>query len=138
MIQGSRVLIIKDDKILFIHRLKNSQEYYVLPGGTTEDGETPEQTAVREAKEETNLDIELGPLLWDINENYRGEARRLYVFSVKSFSGEIKFIGPELERQGPDNQYSHQWLSFSEIDAVLVYPEMVKEKILQLFRGEKK
>jgi len=138
MIQNVRVLIIKDGQILFIHRLKNGKEYYVLPGGGVEEGETPEQAAVREAKEETNLDIELGTLLWEIDEEADGETKRIYFFSVKNFSGEIKFIGPELERQDDNNQYSHQWLSLSETGKVLIYPESLKERISQLFRGEKK
>lgn len=133
MIQKSRVLIIKDGRILFIRRLKNGKEYYVLPGGAIEDGETSEQAAIREAKEETNLDIELGQLLWDISEDIDGEARRVYVFSVNNFSGEIKMIGPELERQNGDNQYLHQWLSAAEIGSVLIYPEPLKEKIMQLY-----
>ncbi|MEP7168617.1 MAG: NUDIX hydrolase [Bacteroidota bacterium] len=34
-----------------------------LPGGIMDDGETIEQTAVREAKEETGLDVELTRLI---------------------------------------------------------------------------
>lgn len=36
---------------------------WTLPGGGMEIGETPEQTAVREVREESGLDVELGPLL---------------------------------------------------------------------------
>jgi len=138
MNQAARVLIIKDDKILFIHRLKNGKEYYVLPGGAIEDGETPEQAAVREAKEETNLNVELGTLLWKIDETVKDEIKRVFIFSVNDFSGEIKLIGPELAIQNADNQYLHQWLPLSEINNVLIYPEPLKGKILQYVENGRK
>ena len=43
------------DKILLIHRWKNGQEYFVIPGGTIELGEGPLEAALREMKEEVNL-----------------------------------------------------------------------------------
>jgi len=50
-------IILKDDKILLIHRKKNGEEYWVFPGGGVEDTETPEQGIIREVKEETGLDV---------------------------------------------------------------------------------
>ncbi|MFS9028777.1 NUDIX hydrolase [Streptococcus cristatus] len=43
------------DKILLIHRWKNGQEYFVIPGGTIELGKGPLEAALREMKEEVNL-----------------------------------------------------------------------------------
>lgn len=52
-------IIIKfNDGIILVER-KNSPLGYALPGGFVEYGETLEQAAIREAKEETNLDIKL-------------------------------------------------------------------------------
>jgi len=51
------VLIIKKDKILFLKQDKSP--FWLLPGGHIEDNELPHETAIREAKEETGLEIEL-------------------------------------------------------------------------------
>lgn len=55
------VLIVKDDKILFQRRSDNGK--WGLVGGLLELDETYEEAAIREAKEETGLDIKLESFL---------------------------------------------------------------------------
>ncbi|NJD52259.1 MAG: NUDIX hydrolase [Candidatus Methanoperedens sp.] len=57
-------LIIHEGKLVLIRRLNPPfKNQFALPGGFVEIGETVEAAAVREAKEETGLDIELVRLL---------------------------------------------------------------------------
>ena len=42
--------------------------YWALPGGRTENGETAEQTMMREVKEETGLDVELAQKIGEYDE----------------------------------------------------------------------
>ncbi|MBW2981608.1 NUDIX domain-containing protein [Candidatus Woesearchaeota archaeon] len=57
---GSAVIVEKDCKILLGKRnKKNAFGKWVIPGGGVRYGETIKEAAVREIKEETNLDIEL-------------------------------------------------------------------------------
>lgn len=132
MIISSRVIILKDKKILFIHRIKKGREYYVLPGGTIEENESPEETAIREVKEETNFDIKLGSLLWAFEEKVKGEIRKGYYFLAKEFKGELKLGSPEIDRQSEDNQYLFEWIPFEKLSSLLIYPEGLKEKIFNL------
>lgn len=55
----ARVIIYnpKSDSILLIHRKKNGRDYWVIPGGGAKNQETPTQTAIREIKEELDLDF---------------------------------------------------------------------------------
>jgi ADP-ribose pyrophosphatase YjhB (NUDIX family)/lysophospholipase L1-like esterase len=59
--------IIRDHHILLIkHRQHDgSREYWVIPGGGQEPGETEEQCVQREMKEETYLDVRVERLLLD-------------------------------------------------------------------------
>jgi 8-oxo-dGTP pyrophosphatase MutT (NUDIX family) len=60
--------IILNDQILLIkyRQYKDGFEYWVLPGGGREEGETAEECVKREMKEETNLDVVVERLLLDI------------------------------------------------------------------------
>ena len=54
------VINCKDDSIVLIKRKKNPyRNSWALPGGFVEYGETVENAALREVKEETGLEIEL-------------------------------------------------------------------------------
>ena len=58
----SAVLLVQDGMIACIERRRDKRQYYVFPGGTIEAGETAEQAAIREAKEELGVDLALGRL----------------------------------------------------------------------------
>ena len=49
-------IIIKDDEVLLI---KHNKGHWDFPKGHMEEGETEKQTAIREVKEETNMDVEI-------------------------------------------------------------------------------
>lgn len=55
--KAARAIIIEDGKILVMHRNKYGSEYFTLVGGRAKEGESLEQTLVREVKEETGLDV---------------------------------------------------------------------------------
>ena len=50
-------LVIKDGKLLLLNHAKIGA--WLPPGGHMEEGEFPDETAIRETKEETGLDVEL-------------------------------------------------------------------------------
>ena len=56
------VLIDEKGRVLLVHEGYDKRRWG-LPGGRHEPGESTEENAIREAKEETNLDVELGELI---------------------------------------------------------------------------
>ena len=81
---GSAVLIIEGDKILLGRRNKKlGFGQWVLPGGKIEFGETHIQAAIREAKEELGLEVEIvrlaGNSLYYI---IRPDEHRIIVYSI--------------------------------------------------------
>lgn len=58
------ILVEKDGKFLLAERNKeNYNGYWVIPGGGVEFGEGLSDAAIREIKEETNLDVEIKRLI---------------------------------------------------------------------------
>ncbi len=58
------ILIVQSGKIVLIQRRNPPfQGHWALPGGFVDVGETVEEAAVREANEETGLDVELQGLV---------------------------------------------------------------------------
>jgi ADP-ribose pyrophosphatase YjhB (NUDIX family) len=55
--KAARAIIIEDNKLLVMHRNKQGSQYFTLVGGRVNEGESLEQTLVRELKEETGLDV---------------------------------------------------------------------------------
>ena len=116
MKKTARAIIIKDNKLLvfFRRKIKDGKEitYYAIPGGHLEDGETLEETCIREIKEELNLDIEIIDYLGNIIVDNQEE----YYYYVEIIGGELCFGGEELERQSRDNYYEIRWISLDDID----------------------
>jgi 8-oxo-dGTP diphosphatase len=97
---GLGVIIINlDGKILIGKRKGSHAPYYSIPGGNLDLGETFEEGATREIKEETDLDIKNPEVIAVTNnlETYRSEGLHYIsiIMLVQDFSGELKNKEPE-------------------------------------------
>ena len=109
-----RCFLIKDNKVVVTKYKEGNKkaDYYEIPGGKIEEGETPEQTAIREMKEETGLRIK--------NLKYKGNTtieypNRIFAFDV--------FICDECEGEPQDfEENTSEWIEINEL--------LKKEKIL--------
>jgi 8-oxo-dGTP diphosphatase len=121
-------VFVLDDKnnVLLFHRFKNGHEYYAIPGGGVEPGETPEQAVVRELKEEAGLDIILGEKIGELemDNNYQ------YFYVAKSWSGTLALGGEELTKQSPSNVYQLEWVPIEKLGTI-----ELREKVESLFLG---
>ncbi len=90
----AHALVKLNDRYLLIKRTKMKRgkenslpEYWDIPGGMVEEGETPSVAAIRETKEEVNLDIVIGPILHE-DSNY-DEAKET-VFTRIVYQAELR------------------------------------------------
>lgn len=83
------VIIEKNDKLLLVTRKNTPFEgKLALPGGRVEPGETVEEAAIREIKEETGVKVELKDLLGVYSDPERDPRGRFItvVFIAKSYN----------------------------------------------------
>lgn len=106
------VIYNNDHKVLIIKRSEVNDVlpgYWDIPGGTLENGENPVAGAIREPKEETDLDVENPSLYFEKSNIDEGKNKQFVtlVFLAKYSGGEITLR--------PDAHEEYAWVSVSEI-----------------------
>jgi 8-oxo-dGTP diphosphatase len=101
-------------KVLMVKNAKN--ETWSLPGGAVEENETLDEAAVREAKEETNLDVKVHGLL-AMNEAVFEKTAEHDLFIT--FRAEIVGGTPEIVR--PNEICQMEWIDIELADQFMPY-----------------
>lgn len=116
------VFILRDRKILLLHRLKHGLAYDAVPGGTIEENEPPERAAVREIREETGLRVAVaGPVLV-----LRNQGRNEFYFDAEKAEGEPALGGPEARRHSAGNRYELGWVDLDRIGGRPILPPSLR------------
>ena len=86
-IVGVGAVVFDGDTVLLIRRGHAPlRGVWTLPGGTVELGETLREAVMREAREETGLVVEVGPLVEVVDSIQRGEDGRVeYHYVIADF-----------------------------------------------------
>lgn len=110
----SQAFVCREGKILLVEHIFKGRNFYNLPGGGIEEGETPEEAALRELEEEAGVK---GKILRPLTIEYKADGEsRIYSFlvDVPEDAVPIKGIDPELS---VDEQTIRgvKWLALHEI-----------------------
>lgn len=117
-------IIVKDGKVLLIKQVSG---HWGFPKGHVEHDEEEEQTALREVKEETNLDVKI-----DSNKRYvekyitdKGIDKEVVLFVAEPINEEIKMQEEEVSKI--------KWMSFEEAINQITFEE-TKQILKQVLR----
>ncbi len=110
----SQSMVIRGDRILLVEHELFGRDFYNLPGGGIEEGETPEQAALRELAEECNVQ---GRILRPLTIEYKPDLEsRVYTFLVEipEDAEAVKGLDPELP-MGEQSIVAVKWMRLDEI-----------------------
>ncbi|HET7320373.1 MAG TPA: NUDIX domain-containing protein [Candidatus Saccharimonadales bacterium] len=132
MRRAARAIIIKDNKIIVTHRNKFGMQYYILPGGGVDYGETPEQALFREMAEEVCVQVANPKLVFieDAGEPYGTQ----YIYLCDYVSGEPALHPDSQEAKihaMGQNLYEPQWIGLAEFATITLRSESIKQAILE-------
>ena len=132
-ITGASVLVYNKDKFLLIKRGKDPYlGHWSLPGGSQEFGETLEEAAIRELKEETDLtatNMKFAKIRDRITYDEGGALKYHFVlatFVTNAFTGQAKAL---------DDAADIGWFSLEEMKTMLTTPD-TPEFIMEIMKDE--
>lgn len=126
-------LIVDEGKLLLIKRgIEPYINYWDIPGGFLHEREHPREGAVREAKEETGLDIEPVEILGIFIDRYSNQGYNHNTYFVANN------LGGEL--QPDDDAIDAKWFPINDLPDKIAFPNHAREVLrllIEKFEGRK-
>ena len=130
---GGVVVRGSDDSLEVVVAGRESDKTWVFPKGTPDRGESVEETALREVREETGLDVDIVAPLGAIDYWFAVPGERVHKF-VHFFL--MRARGGDVSRH--DHEYDHvKWVSTDEARQLLSYDTYreILDRALELVRA---
>lgn len=125
----SFVLIEKDNRYLLIKEAAPKwEEKWFFPGGNVKDGESPEEGAVRETKEEAGCRVILNGIIYVryYSSFFEGKLHVFYAATV---------VGDEIKTAEDKHSLSVKWFSYDELAKLPLRQNMME--IVNCYREQK-
>jgi 8-oxo-dGTP pyrophosphatase MutT (NUDIX family) len=111
------IVLIEDNKVALIERHRAGLDYFVFPGGGVDEGELPEQAAIREAMEELGIQVAIKQKIAEIR---LGRNSRQVYYLVDQVGGEFGTgAGEEYTDADPNDPeegiYVPIWMPIAEL-----------------------
>jgi 8-oxo-dGTP pyrophosphatase MutT (NUDIX family) len=115
------VVLLSGQGVAAIERVRGGRTYYTLPGGQLDEGETPQEAAVREIHEELGLIVKLGGLVAVVHFG----ASTQYYYRAEVLGGEFGTGSGEELVSAADSEagsYRPVWLELGQLGVLDVRP----------------
>jgi len=129
----SGIILIEEDKLALIERHRAGIHYYAFPGGGIDEGESPEQAAIREAEEELGIVVRVKLKVAEVL--FSGSTQ--FYFLVEKISG--KFGTGTGEEYGEYNpiygSYLPLWMPLADIPNKNILPRKLADFVFRFAKA---
>jgi len=132
----ARAIVVQDGAIL-VNRSRNAktdEEYFALPGGHIDPGESSVDALVREFEEELDAKVAVYDLCFVSESIYAGRRKsetqrhELVLYFHADLTEELKGNGKEI--LSPEKDKNFQWLALENLPTSNLLPESIKDYLL--------
>lgn len=127
-----RAIIIENNKLLTIKRIKKDETYWVLPGGGIEEDENEKKALERECKEELGVEVRVGELVFEDDFYWKDILEKVYFYKCEISKGQLGTgMGPEYEEDSKyEGSFDLEWLDIEKLEDYDLRPIELKLKLL--------
>jgi len=134
MSDNSRVILLQDGQVALIWCEEGGETFYCFPGGRLEPGETWEEAAIREAREELGVEVRLERLVATRRLTLPGsladgEGRFYLATAVGGVFGSGD--GPEYTPGLYPGVYIPRWVPLAELPSINVRPRQIAHALAE-------
>jgi 8-oxo-dGTP diphosphatase len=130
---SAKALIVRDQKLLVIRKRDENQDYFLLPGGGQEHGETLPEVVRREVLEETGYRVRAGDLVFVrdyIGANHEFAKDSSHFHQVEFyFKAELESDHAEKPTIPDDGQTGIEWIPLEQVESSRIYPMSLRREI---------
>ena len=128
------IVLIQDNKVALIERHRAGLHYFIFPGGGVHEGESIEEAAIRETREELGIDIVVKQKVAEVHLGLK--SRQIYFLAEQTGGTFGTGAGEEFTHAAPDDPgsgiYIPIWMSLEELSQhEKVFPVDVAKLVLK-------
>ncbi len=125
----SGIILIEENNLALIERHRAGLHYFAFPGGGMDEGETPEQAAIREAEEELGIQVKIKQKVSDVFFNEKVQ----HYFLAERISGEFGTgAGEEYGEYNPAHgTYLPLWMPLVDVKNNNVLPRELADLVVR-------
>ncbi len=126
----ARGIVVHNGKLLLMERWRPGMHYFSIPGGGIEADETPEETVVREIKEETTIIVKVKRQVMEMHD--KNIVHKIYLCEYVGGTPNLPDNSPESLQMTEQNRFKPGWVPIEHLPKTpFIYWEPLRKPLIE-------